>query len=149
MKDTMRRLFATPLRATEANWGVRAAAAGSRETRASYAHAAAATSPTMAHRDTDLTSDIGASGRRGEGEHGPDSQGQQAALLKSGPANVRAASRPGGSLPHAKTREHAIQDVIGGDHADQFVERPHGGAQVRRRGGHVHPALPGGVECFD
>src|SRR6266849_2802176 len=49
---------------TAANWGARAAA-GSGETRASYAHAAAATSPMVAHRDTDLTSDIGCLRARG------------------------------------------------------------------------------------
>src|SRR6266550_7167766 len=60
LKDTMWRMFAEEApRATEANWGARAAAAGSGETRASYAHAAAATRPSVANRGTDITSDTG------------------------------------------------------------------------------------------
>src|SRR6266403_4728417 len=66
LNDTIWRMFAEEARrATEANWGDRAAAAGSGETRASYEHAAAAISPMTAHRDTDLTIDIGCLGAKG------------------------------------------------------------------------------------
>src|SRR5881396_242774 len=59
---TMWRLFVAAPRATAANWGARAAVAapvGCDGMRASYTHAAAATSPAVAHRDTDLTNDTG------------------------------------------------------------------------------------------
>src|SRR5256885_3632947 len=59
---TMCRLFVAAPRATAANWGARAAVAapvGCDGMRASYTHAAAATSPTVAHRDTVLTNDTG------------------------------------------------------------------------------------------
>src|SRR5439155_6274807 len=56
---------------------------------------------------------------------------------------------PTRSLPYTKAREHAIEDIIWGHHADQVVERPHRGVQVRRGGGGVHAALPGGVERID
>src|SRR2546430_1210101 len=85
LKDTMWRMFAEEApRATEANWGARAAAAGSGETRASYAHAAAATRPSVANRGTDLTSDTGRLAATGDREHGADSEGQQAGLRARG-----------------------------------------------------------------
>src|SRR2546421_3748490 len=60
LKDTMWRMFAEEApRATEANWGARAAAAGSGETRASYAHPGAGTRTNAAKHGTDPTNDTG------------------------------------------------------------------------------------------
>ena len=46
------------------------------------------------------------------------------------------------SFSHAKAREHAIEDVVGRDHADEVVQRADGGAQVRRGGGGLDPLDP-------
>src|SRR6266699_931392 len=84
LNDTIWRMFAEEApRATEANCGPRAAAAGSGETRASYAHAAAATSPRVANRGTDLTSDTGRLAATGDGKHAADRVDQQAASRRA------------------------------------------------------------------
>src|SRR6266550_4158762 len=94
LKDTMWRTFAEEApRATEANWGARAAAAGSAGPdgrRASYTHAAVATTPTVANRGTNLTSDTGRLAATGDREHGADSEGQQAGLRARGRCCVHA-----------------------------------------------------------
>src|SRR5213594_3821462 len=85
-----------------------------------------------AHRDTDLTSDIGRLRAKGG--------------RKTWRRLSESASR---SLPDAEGREHPIQDVVRRHHADQVVERPHRGAEMRGRGGRIHSAPPGGVKRVD
>ena len=53
------------------------------------------------------------------------------------------------SLAHAEAREHTIEHVVGGYHADQVVERPQRGAQVGRGSRGVHTALPRALKRLD
>src|SRR6266516_454643 len=151
LKDTMWRTFAEEApRATVANWGARAAAAGSAGPdgrRASYTHAAVATTPTVANRGTNLTSDTGRLAATGDREHGADSEGQQAGLRARGRCKCQDCVKSwAASLPHAKTRKHTIEHVVGRHHADQVIERPHRGAQVGRGRGCVHAVIPRHLE---
>src|SRR5213080_3086667 len=94
---TMWRLFVAAPRATAANWGARAAVAapvGCDGMRASYTHAAAATSPAVAHRDTDLTNDTGRLRAKGTENMAPIRRVSKQAPT-SRPAIVRTVSRPG------------------------------------------------------
>src|SRR5438309_7272149 len=91
-----------------------------RGARASYAHAAAATSPSVANRGTDHVHDTERLAATGDGKHGADSQGEQAGLSTRGrwvcQDGVKVAVE---SLFHGKARANAIEGVIGGDHSAQ------------------------------
>src|SRR5258705_9219742 len=80
LKDTMRRLFATPLRATGANWGVRAGGARPGGARPRLAPPGAPPRAPPAHPDPHPTNENGASRRGGGGGKGPRSPRQQPAL---------------------------------------------------------------------
>src|SRR6266702_8431738 len=79
-------------------------------TRASSRHAAAATSPRTAHRETDVTSDTGR--LAGEGTGNMILIGMVSKPKRQDGVEAR-------SLAHAEAREHPIEHVVGRYHADQ------------------------------